>query len=76
MGTTDCLKMSIQHTHDGLAEQLDAAADAQHDGPARGGRVQRVALARDEVLGAQELVAVLAAAQVEEVVGVGVDAVA
>jgi hypothetical protein len=25
MGTTDCLKMSIQHTHDGLAERLDAA---------------------------------------------------
>lgn len=25
MGTTDCLRMSIQRTHDGLAEQLDAA---------------------------------------------------
>lgn len=25
MGTSDCLKISIQHTHDGLAERLDAA---------------------------------------------------
>ena len=59
-----------------VAEQLDAAADAEHDGAAAGRGVQRVALGLDEVLGAERLVAVLAAAEVEEVVGVGVDRVA
>ena len=60
----------------GVAEQLVAAADGE-DHLAGGGRgVQRVALDRREVLGAQRLVAVLAAADVEEVVGVGVELVA
>ena len=44
--------------------------------PALGGGVQGVALDRGQVLRAQRLVAVLAAAEVEEVVGVGVDRVA
>ena len=59
-----------------VAEQLKAAADAEHDRAARRRRVQRVALGLDEVQRAQALVAVLAAAEVEEVVGVGVDRVA
>ena len=41
--------------------------------PRAGGGVQRVALVRREVLGAQHLVAILAAADVEEVVGVRVE---
>src|SRR5206468_9972147 len=60
----------------GVPEQLVAAADAEEElaGLRRG--VERVALGLDEVERAQPLVAVLAAAQVEEVVGLGVDAVA
>ena len=59
-----------------VAEQLVAAADAeQHRAAGRGG-VQRVALDRGEVARAQRLVTVLAAAEVEEVVRVGVDLVA
>ena len=54
----------------GVAEQLVAAADAEHDLARAGGGVQRVALGLDEVLRAQQLVAVLAAAEVEEVVRV------
>ena len=50
-----------------MPEQLIAAAHAEHDRAARGGRVQAVALVREQVLGAQALVAVLAAADVEEV---------
>ena len=57
-----------------VAEQLVAAADAEHERAAVGGGVQRVALGLDEVQRAQALVAVLAAAEVEEVVRVGVDA--
>ena len=56
-----------------MAEQLEAAADAEDERPARGRGVQRVALGLDEVVRAQALVAVLAAAEVEEVVRVGVD---
>ena len=59
-----------------VAEQLVAAADAEQHGAALGRGVQRVALDRGEVLRAQRLVAVLAAAEVEEVVGVRVDGVA
>ena len=59
-----------------VAEQLQPAADGEHDRAALGGGVQRVALDRREVARAQRLVAVLAAADVEEVVRVGVDLVA
>ena len=59
-----------------VAEQLVAAADAEHERAAVGGGVQRLALGLDEVQRAQALVAVLAAAEVEEVVRVGVDALA
>ena len=59
-----------------VAEQLVAAADAEQDGAAAGGGVQRVALDGGEVARAQRLVAVLAAAEVEEVVRVRVDRVA
>ena len=60
----------------GVAEELVAAADGE-DRAAVGGRgVQRVALALDEVLRAELLVAVLAAAEVEEVVRGRVDVVA
>ena len=60
----------------GVAEQLVAAADGEDhlSGGRRG--VQRVALDRGQILGAQHLVAVLAAADVEEVVGVRVERVA
>ena len=59
-----------------MAEQLVAAADAEQQlARARRG-VQRVALGVDEVERAQPLVAVLAAAEVEEVVRLGVDPVA
>ena len=60
----------------GVAEQLVAAADGEDhlSGGRRG--VQRVALDGRQILGAQRLVAVLAAADVEEVVGVGVERVA
>ena len=59
-----------------VAEQLEPAADGEHDRAAVGRGVQRVALDRREVARAQRLVAVLAAADVEEVVRVGVDRVA
>ncbi len=59
-----------------VAEQLVAAADGQHDGAAARGGVERVALGGGHVVGDRGLVAVLAAADVEEVVGVGVERVA
>ena len=59
-----------------VAEQLVAAADAEHERAAVGGGVQRLALGLDEVQRAEALVAVLAAAEVEEVVRVGVDGLA
>ena len=59
-----------------VAEQLVAAADAEDHRAALRGGVQRVALDGGEVLRAQRLVAVLAAAEVEEVVGVGVELLA
>ena len=60
----------------GVPEQLVAAAHAEHHRAARGRGVQPVALGLDQVLGAQALVAVLAAADVEQVVGVGVELLA
>ena len=60
----------------GVPEQLVAAAHAEHERAARSGRVQTVALGLDQVLGAQALVAVLAAADVEEVVRVRVERLA
>ena len=59
-----------------VAQQLQPAADREHDRAAVRRGVQRVALDRREVARAQRLVAVLAAAEVEEVVRVGVDLVA
>ena len=59
-----------------VPEQLVAAADAESTAPRVGRGVQRVALDGREVLRAQRLVAVLAAAEVEEVVRVRVDLVA
>src|ERR1700710_2469544 len=58
-----------------VAEQLVAAADGKQDGAAlgRGGEVG--ALAGDHVGGDHALVAVLATADVEEVVGGGIDVV-
>jgi hypothetical protein len=55
----------------GMPEQLQPAADGEDHGAAIRRGVQRVALDGREVLRAQRLVAVLAAAEVEEVVGVG-----
>src|SRR4029078_3960551 len=60
----------------GAPEQLIAAADAEHDRVARRRALERVALGGEQVLGAQALVAVLAAAEVEEVVGVGIERLA
>ena len=60
----------------GVAEQLVAAADGEDQLSGVGGGVQRLALDGRQILGAQRLVAVLAAADVEEVVGVGVERVA
>ena len=60
----------------GVAEQLVAAADRQHDRAAAGRRVQRLALGRRHVVRHGDLVAVLAAAHVEEVVGVRVERLA
>ena len=60
----------------GVAEQLKAAADAEDHRAAGGRGVQGVALDRREVLGAERLVAVLAAAHVVEVVRVGVQRLA
>ena len=59
-----------------VAEELVAAADAEDHRPARGSGVQRVTLGLDEIVRAQRLVAILAAAEIEEVVGVGVELVA
>src|SRR5206468_1072731 len=56
----------------GVPEQLVAAAHAEHHGPARRRRVQRLALALDQVLRTQALVAVLAAAEVEQVMPIRV----
>ena len=53
-----------------VAEQLVSAADGEHDGAARRRGVQGVALGVDHVARAERLVAVLAAADVEQVVGV------
>ena len=60
----------------GVAQQLVAAADREDDRAAGGGGVQRVALALGQVMGAQPLVAVLAAADVVEVGAVGVERLA
>src|SRR3954454_17063191 len=60
----------------GVAQQLVAAAHREHDLAGVGGAVQGVALDRGHVARAQGLVAVLAAADVEQVVGVGVHGVA
>ena len=57
----------------GVAEQLVAAADGEHDGAAVRGRMEGVALCVRHVVGDRRLVAVLAAADVEEVMGVGVE---
>ena len=59
-----------------VAEELEPPAHAEHDRAARRRLVQRLALGRDEVDRAQALVAILAAAEVEEVVRVGVDRLA
>src|SRR4051812_30085780 len=59
-----------------VAEELIAAADSQDDGVAFRGGVQRVLLRLDHVAGAERLIAILAAAHVEEVVRVRVDALA
>ena len=59
-----------------VAEQLKAAAHPEHDRAARRRRMQRGALGLDQVLGAQALVAVLAPAEVEEVVCAGIEALA
>ena len=57
----------------GVAQQLEAAADAEDEPAAVRRGVQRVALGLDEVLRAQRLVTILTAAEVEEVVGGRVD---
>ena len=59
-----------------VTEQLQAAADGEHDRAASGRGVQRLALDRGQVARAQRLVAVLAAADVEEVVRLRVERVA
>ena len=56
-----------------VAEQLVAAADGEQDGAVVDGRGERLALGRDHVGGDRALVAVLAAADVEQVVGGGVE---
>ena len=60
----------------GVAEQLVAAADGEHHGATLGRRVKRVALRLGHVPGHGHLVAILAAAEVEEVVRGRVDRVA
>ena len=57
-----------------VTEQLIAAADPEHDRAAPGRGMQRIALGLHEIQGAEPLVAVLAAAEVEQVVRAGVDA--
>ena len=59
-----------------VAEKLVAAAYREHHGPVRHGRREPVALRRDHVGGHQPLVAILAAADVDQVVRRGVDPVA
>ncbi len=59
-----------------VAEELVAAAHGEDDAAGVGRVVQRVALGVDHVLGAQRLVAVLRAADVEEVMRGGVDPLA
>ena len=59
-----------------MAEKLEAAADPKDEPAAVRSGVQRVALGLDEVLRAQRLVTILTAAEVEQVVGGGVDRVA
>ena len=59
-----------------VAEQLVAAADGEHRGAVVDRGRERVALGREHVLGDQPLVAVLAAADVDQVVGAGVEALA
>src|SRR5581483_34427 len=59
-----------------VAEELVAAADGQEHGAVRGGRRDRLALGPPHVLGHQRLVAVLPAADVEQVVGRWVEALA
>jgi hypothetical protein len=56
-----------------MAEQLVAAAHGKDGGARCDRRLQRLALRLHEVAGDQRLVAVLAAAHVEEVVRLGVD---
>jgi len=60
----------------GAPQQLVAAANAEHDRIAIGRLVQRVSLELEQVLSAQPLIAVLAAADVEQVVRVGVERLA
>ena len=60
----------------GVAEQLVAAADGEHRGAVVDRGRDRVALGREHVLGDHPLVAVLAAADVDQVVRVGVEALA
>ena len=57
------------------AEQLVAAADRQDHGAVVGRRVERIALRGEHVAGDRHLVAVLAAAHVEEVVRVRIETV-
>ena len=59
-----------------MAEQLVAAADGEQDGAVADRRGERLALGLDHVGGDRALVAVLPAADVEEVVGGGVDRLA
>ncbi len=59
-----------------VAEQLVAAADGEQGGAVVDRRRERLALAGDQVGGDHALVAVLAAADVDEVVGGGVDRLA
>ena len=56
----------------GVAQQLVAAADGEDDRPAGGGGMHVVALALGQIVGAELLVAVLAAADVVEVGAVGI----
>ena len=58
-----------------MAGQLIAAAHGEHRRPARDGRVQRLAVAL-QILGHEQLVAVLAAADEVEVGGFGVERLA
>jgi hypothetical protein len=57
-------------------EQLIAAADGEHHRTMAGGGVQGIPLGGRHVVGDGDLVAILAAADVEEVMGVGLEALA